>query len=92
LPGKEPCQPFIEISDNAELTCCRREGKTIVLRLYETKGNKGNISCILSEKISSCLITDALGGNRRKCDYDGNRINIPANPFEIITLSVTISK
>lgn len=85
------CDPIVELKgDNAELTCFRRTAEGFVLRMYESKGWSGSVTCRFPSEIESCLRCDAAEEKCRKVNFDGREVDVPLKPFEIVTLKCGI--
>jgi len=78
---------FIEIkSGNAEISCIRKYGDAIELRMYETAGTGGTVVLSCSFRVKSCSIVDLKYQKRGTAKVVKNRqITIALNPFEVVT-------
>lgn len=82
-------KPLCElVGDGAELTCVRREKQGLLLRLWESRGKKSKIKCVLASKIKSCFKMNADGTKKTSINFNGNTIDLTLTPFEITTLII----
>ncbi len=80
---------FIQMkSGNAEVSCIRRHGDRIEIRIYETAGTAGKAILSFSSGIKSCDIVDLKYRKKGTVKPAGKQISIPLKPFEIVTCLV----
>ena len=82
-------KPLVELrGDNAELSCLKREGDRLVVRLWESRGRKGVVRLAFDGKIAEAMRTNAVGEHRAPVDFKGNAVSLKLRPFEIATLEL----
>lgn len=80
---------LVELSgDGAELSCLRLDKGELTLRLWESRGKKSKVKCILSRSIKSCFKTNAVKDHKTAQKFNANSIKLQLRPFEIITLLI----
>lgn len=88
LPGRG-AGPFVELQgDNAELSCVRMQGQSLVVRLWESRGRSGKAALVFKDAFASCIRTDATGSKIRDEQLSGHRVELGLQPFEIVTLQL----
>jgi alpha-mannosidase len=77
---------FIEIkSGNAEISCVRKNGDAIELRIYETTGTGGKVTLSFSFRVKSCSIVDLKYQKRSTAEVKDRQITLALRPFEVVT-------
>lgn len=82
---------FVEVKpDNLILDAFKKAEDTdeVILRLFETKGERTKGEIILFRKPSSVKIVNLLEEETGSLKYRGRKIKLQAKPFEIVSLKI----
>ena len=90
-------QSFLEIEpDNVVLSALKKaeDGDEVILRFYETKGEETDAKITLFKELNEVRVVNMLEeedeGVKKELKYEGKKIELTLNPFEIVTLKLGI--
>lgn len=89
VPEKKAGTPFVTLDGRAEMTCLRRDGHDVIIRLWETAGVRSPILLTFADAVERVTQTDAVGTPRKTLRAKSHELGLTLGPFEIATLKVT---
>jgi alpha-mannosidase len=84
---------FLELRpDNLILSALKKaeDSDEVILRFFETKGEKTAAEVKLFREIKKATIADLLEREERALKTDGNMLKMEVKPFEIVTVKLKL--
>ena len=82
---------FFEIKPNNIILAALKKSEQddgIILRFFETKGEKTKTEITLFKKPKTVKIVNLLEQEEKEIDFQGDKIKMEVKPFEIISLKI----
>ena len=74
--------------NEARRASAAKDGEDTVLRLYESKNKKGNVTLPLDERFKTCFLCDMMENELEELRIENGKVMLPIGGFEIVTLKV----